>query len=520
MREGRKNLLLGVFLIVWATPAFAALNLLERYPTRLSSGDTAPERARAWEIAAADIFHLSSFSFSVADSLRIESGEADLGVGHCVDGAVWAVVIPRTKAELKSPQAGEPEALNHVWLRFHPRELSTLFPPERVESNGNVGLKFQINSIASSKIHSSWQAGGKALIPEPKDLTLDVDTATGRRRFYMIDTVAHSAQYVAAFENRPVKLPATISSDLAEKAFDQLWEAFDKDYAMFVLRPGVDWAQLRDQYRPRAVASKSTLEFAHTCAEMLRPLRDLHVWLTVAGSQVPVFNRERVANANPNAFHHILGDLNRAGPIQWAITSNHVGFIALYGWSGSGLSQQFDTVLEKMRDTNTIGLVFDVRLNGGGSEDLAREVAGRFLDQEFLYAYSQFRNGSSHTNLTEKFDRRVKPRGPWRYERPVVLLIGQKCMSSNESFVAMMSGARQVTILGDHTCGSSGNPRIVQLPLDMTVSVPRWIDYLPDGTPLDEKGFVPAQKFVPQPGAFEGNRDDLLAAALERLVNL
>jgi len=188
MREGRKNLLLGVFLIVWATPAFAALNLLERYPTRLSSGDTAPGRARAWEFAETDIFHLSSFSFSVADSLRIESGEADLGVGHCSDGAVWAVVIPRTKAELKGPQASEPEVLNHVWLRFHPRELSTLFPPELVDSNGNVGLKFQINSIASSKIHSSWQAGGKALIPEPKDLTLDVDIATGWRHDCGIDT--------------------------------------------------------------------------------------------------------------------------------------------------------------------------------------------------------------------------------------------------------------------------------------------------------------------------------------------
>jgi hypothetical protein len=55
-------------------------------------------------------------------------------------------------------------------------------------------------------------------------------------------------------------------------------------------------------------------------------------------------------------------------------------------------------------------------------------------------------------------------------------------MSSNESFIAMMSGSRNVTIMGDRTCGSSGNPKIVKLPLDMTVSVPRWIDYLPDGT--------------------------------------
>jgi hypothetical protein len=43
--------------------------------------------------------------------------------------------------------------------------------------------------------------------------------------------------------------------------------------------------------------------------------------------------------------------------------------------------------------------------------------------------YSQFRNGPYHTNLTRKLERAVSPRGPWRYDKPVVLLIGQKCMS-------------------------------------------------------------------------------------------
>src|SRR5205823_12402326 len=141
--------------------------------------------------------------------------------------------------------------------------------------------------------------------------------------------------------------------------------------------------------------------------------------------------------------------------------------------------------------------------NGGGSEDLAMEVAGRFLSKPFVYAYSQFRNGLAHTNLTARNPRQVGPRGPWRYNRPVVLLIGQKCMSSNESFIAMMSGDPDVTTMGDHTCGSSGNPRMINLPLEITVGIPRWIDYLPDGTPLDERGFQPQIRFEAKPGAFD-----------------
>src|SRR5262249_15952233 len=114
-------------------------------------------------------------------------------------------------------------------------------------------------------------------------------------------------------------------------------------------------------------------------------------------------------------------------------------------------------------------------------------------------------------------ERTIKPRGSWRYQRPVILLIGQKCMSSNESFIAMMTGATNVATMGHHTCGSSGNPELIELPLNMTVSVPRWIDYLPDGSPLDERGITPSIPFKPQPGAFDGDRDDLLKAALTHL---
>ncbi len=312
-----------------------------------------------------------------------------------------------------------------------------------------------------------------------------------------------------------MKLPQAITAALAAETFDQLWEAFDQKYAMFVLRPEIDWAKLREQYRPKALASKSTYEFAAVCADMLKNLRDLHVWLKVADNYVPVFNRPRSANANPEAYQSILGGLKQEGRVAWAVTTNNIGFITIYGWDDSKIPAQCGEALEQMR--NTRGLVVDVRLNGGGGEPLAEQFAGRFLEKEFVYAYSQFRNGPNHTNLTEKYERKIRPHGPWRYNRPVVLLIGQKCMSSNESFVGMMTGDPEVTTMGDHTCGSSGNPEIINLPLDMTVSVPQWIDYLPEGTPLDERGFQPQIPFKPTPGAFGGERDDLLSAALARL---
>lgn len=505
---------LGIMLTAFGLQG-QTVDLLKRYPTELTKGDTAPDRARAWEFTTADVFRVTHFHLAVGKDFAVELSSAEVGIGHCSDGAVWAVIIPDAGGKLTSAVASQREAIAHLWLRFHPREISRIFPPDTVRGQGEAKMAPQIQAIANYKIRSSWQAGGRAMIPEPKDLTVDVDTKDGPRRFFVVDTEAQTVEYLAAFEHQPVKTPAAITRTLAEATFDQLWEVFDREYAMFVLRPEIDWAKLRDQYRPKAVQSQSAYEFAGVCADMLRPLRDLHIWLTLAGAEVPVFNRPRQANSNPSAHQTLLGGLNRLGRLEWAVTADKIGFIAIYEWDDDATPDQFSEVLENMR--NTRGLIIDVRLNGGGAEPLAEKVAGRFLQKPFVYAYSQFRNGPQHSNLTDKIARKLSPGGPWCYDRPVVLLIGQKCMSSNESFIAMMSGGTNVVIMGDRTCGSSGNQHLVPLPLDMTVSVPKWIDYLPDGMPLDERGFQPQVPFTATTGAFEGTRDDLLTAALERL---
>ncbi len=515
MRAGALFLGIAIFLNTLTNPCLG-YNLLDRYPSSLKEGDANPAHGRSWEFGTNDIFRVSEFKFKVGDELQIEAAISDVGIGHCVDGAVWALVIPRAGGGLKSSASKEPESIAHVWLRFHPAQISKLFPPETVFEDGQKELVHQMRAIAHAKFMVSWHAGDLAMIPRPQDLTVDIDLSNSVRRAFLVDQSAATAKYLKALESRALKVPPPITEELAASAFDQLWKAFDEHYAMFVLRPEVDWTKLRDEYRPKAIVSKSAYEFADIAAQMLRPLRDLHVWLTLAEADVPVFNRPRSANFNPAAIETILGKLQQAGRnIRWTVTTEKIGYIFIGSWSDSDIPTQFERVLEEMRDTR--GLIIDVRPNGGGSEALAEKVAGRFLEKKFTYAYSQFRNGPKHNDLTNKKPRTISPSKIWRYNRPVVLLIGQRCMSSNESFIAMMSGAPNVTTMGDHTCGSSGNPQFIPLPLELRVSVPQWIDYLPDGTALDEKGFQPRIPFKPEKGSFDGDRDDLLSAALQQL---
>src|SRR5208337_70288 len=84
-------------------------DLLKKYPTTLTAGDAAPNRARRWQFTETDIFQVSRFTLEVGKDLRVETQTADLGIGHCADGAVWAVLIPREGGKLTSPAATNAE---------------------------------------------------------------------------------------------------------------------------------------------------------------------------------------------------------------------------------------------------------------------------------------------------------------------------------------------------------------------------------------------------------------------------
>jgi hypothetical protein len=152
----------------------------------------------------------------------VEAGAADLGIGHCADGATWAVLIPRAGGTMTSSAAKRDEAVAHVWLRFHPGEISRLFPANTVLAAGNASLSGDIATIARGKMTTSWQASGKAMIPGPAEMTVFVDTKDGAHRFFMVDTQAKTAEYISEFNSRrfDIRLSQSQSQDADSLALD------------------------------------------------------------------------------------------------------------------------------------------------------------------------------------------------------------------------------------------------------------------------------------------------------------
>jgi len=309
-----------------------------------------------------------------------------------------------------------------------------------------------------------------------------------------------------------------ISTEEAMKIFESFWTSVDREYAMFVIKPDVNWTKLHETFHPQISQVRSLQELWAIIGQMLYVLDDQHLSITLKGKRVKISDRRFVRNYNKNTkiYTNLVGELHQVSKsLVWAKTADDIGYIGILNWGEENLPEQIDSILEEMR--NTRGLVIDVRMNTGGSEELARRAAGRFVEKEYVYAYHQYRNGANHTDLTRKIPRVISPRGPWHYNRPIALLIGNICLSANESFVAMMDVCPQVTTMGNATRGASGNPRAIKLHKDLQVNLSRWVAFLPNGDTFENKGIRPDLFFETKREKFSDDRDDLVSFALEHL---
>ena len=505
------NLLIATLLLS-PSVSTAAGDLSRTYKATLDFFDGQP--TREWTCGPEDVWALKSFRYEVKGQLAIELGPSNVVFGVHEKNVVWAVVFPDEPGTVKTKLAGDGEHVASLWMRFNPVHLAELFPPATVEKNGPPAMAVLGKRVCAWKIQSGWQANSLPVIPRKGSIVLDADTVEGKRRYYVSDNGA--VEVVDDFREKPLPPLVPMESATALEAYDAAWKAFDAEYAKFVIRKDLDWKAAGEKHRKGAEVAKTTYEAAAAIAALLTELRDLHIYVKAGNEGIPGYRRERPLNGSWKGSQAEVGGWTETKHgVTFARTSDKVAYVNVYALEDAELPRAFDETLEKMADTT--GLVLDLRFNGGGDELLGRQVAGRFLDKTRVYSMSQYRSGAEHDDLGPKNQRECEPRGPWRYEAPVIVLIGQRTMSSAESLALMMAQCPQVTMMGDRTAGASANPRKLELPGEIVVNLPRWIDLDPDGKSIEDVGIAPAVKLSAAPDTFTDKKDPVLAAALEKI---
>jgi hypothetical protein len=274
-------------------------------------------------------------------------------------------------------------------------------------------------------------------------------------------------------------------------AFDALWDDMDRHYSYFALKK-IDWKALKHRYRSRAAAAGDLREFLEVLTEMLGHLRDGHVWVDFEG-RAPTHVSRADGNYNHDVVQKALTRPAYCGNLAFVGVTKADNFAVLV------LTNQPRADRDSVRRAvefirahrDAAGFLVDLREAAGGNELLARDIAREFCGKDAVYAKSKYRAGTGHGNFGPVYDRVLKAvEKP--YTRPVVCLIGPRAVSSGEGFVQMLRCLPHVTTVGARTRGSSGNPRPFQLPgVAVTVWYSRWVDLLPDGTPIEGAGITP-----------------------------
>ncbi|MFH0982555.1 MAG: S41 family peptidase [Planctomycetota bacterium] len=309
--------------------------------------------------------------------------------------------------------------------------------------------------------------------------------------------------------------------------FEKVWTDFDENYSHFETKD-VDWDAIREDYEPQFQTELSTDAFLSQMATMLAELRDLHVWLFDAGGQpVDVYSHpaaQNYPNGYPDRYFPSGVQQMQDYPLRHGWLENNIAYLSIESFDGAqwdGLrTGEVDDLFALYADADA--LVIDVRSNNGGNELVGATLAGHLTDTAYVYGYHRTKNaGPDHNDFGELTEHRVDPAENQRFLRPAVCLIGERNLSSAEWFVLMMlENPGGITLIGDTTRGSSGNPQEFALGNGITYYIPSWEAYRADQvTPIEDTGIPPSPgQAIAAEESYTEDRDFVLERAIDVLA--
>ncbi|MFO1050792.1 MAG: S41 family peptidase [Planctomycetota bacterium] len=300
-----------------------------------------------------------------------------------------------------------------------------------------------------------------------------------------------------------------------EKALALLIDALDTRYSHRDLRV-TDWEALWESAHADLLGAPTDAAFASRAARALEPTADLHLYFR-CGERVfgtgrravdPLF---RFARIGEQFTTHAVG--------QNAVTgrsADGIGYLMIGSWSKDVDLDGVEADLAALMDARAF--VIDARPNAGGDERLALRIAAWFVEGRKVYAGHRVRRKDAEDGFGPVDDRVIRGNADARrrFTGPITVLTSRYVMSSNESFVLMLRQAADCTVVGQPTCGSSGNPQPCDLGNGVTVMVPSWQDLQPDGTCFEGTGIAPDVEVQVGPRDLE-SRDPILERALAAL---
>lgn len=304
-----------------------------------------------------------------------------------------------------------------------------------------------------------------------------------------------------------------------QEDFETIWYNFNAHYVFFQYKD-IDWNETYDTYSHRMETVENYGDFISTLTDMLSPLEDVHVYLkNKHGGLVRPFFPSYTVNWDQHIWQDYMQEYNwHRGSASWGwFKKDSVGYFSFLSWDQDGIQlEEFDAALDSMR--NCKGIIIDIRSNGGGYGPLAGSIGGRFVSDNFPCGYIQFRNGEGHDDFTASQPIEYPARGDWQFTKPIILLIGRRCMSTSEIFAAGMKNLETCTVIGDTTGGGLSNARYFTLSDGTAYTISDQLIMDTESNIVESRGIAPDIRVKWDPAMDASGEDPVFEYAMDLLT--
>jgi C-terminal processing protease CtpA/Prc len=306
--------------------------------------------------------------------------------------------------------------------------------------------------------------------------------------------------------------------------YDVLWKDFKETYGPFCVKD-LDWDSLYYVYGEDLTENSSDRELYEALTGLLGELHDNHVALIPTDPDLPFFQSG------------IIGELGGFDDFSPAVIKNNYltdyrdpGYDCIFGELPDNVGYMhlshvsagiktwdrfFDDAFKLLGDTD--GMIIDLRNNGGGNDNEAVYIAGRFSDVDTRAFGFRLKSGPGPDEYTPFYYYRVEPTGNTRYLNPIVVLTHRFTISAGETLTMSFRRLSHVTTMGDTTSGAFSDMMIRELPNGWayTLSIGDWRDH--DLVSYEGIGLAPDSVVINDPEDIHAGKDQLLETAIEYL---
>ena len=256
--------------------------------------------------------------------------------------------------------------------------------------------------------------------------------------------------------------------DTPQGNFEALWRIIDEHYCFLDYKQhttGLDWQQVHQKYQSRIDAGMNDMQLFEVLTQMLAELRDGHVNLNAAFDygRYWAWRDAYPANFSDSLYRRYMGtDYKIASGLSYRILNDNIGYVRYASFSDGIGEGNLDEVMLYLMPC--VGLILDIRDNGGGNLSNAEKLAARFTNERVLVGYTQHKTGPGHSDFSPLEAHYLEPSEGIRWQKPVCVLTNRGVFSAANEFAMYMKTLPLVKLVGDRTGGGAGMPFSSSLP--------------------------------------------------------